>query len=77
MQAEVAYFHCGDQLRATLANEIREVLSAIAAVQWIESFSYTANTAMHQHQSGYNRAFALSFSIWGGSRSLLSAFSPD
>jgi hypothetical protein len=61
VKAETAYFHCGDQLRATLANEIREVLSAVEAVQWIESFSHAADDALHEHQAGYNRAFAMEF----------------
>ena len=61
MKAELAYFHCGDQLRATLANEIREVLSAVEAVQWVESFSHATEDTLHEHQAGYNRAFATEF----------------
>jgi hypothetical protein len=46
---------------ATLAGEIREVLSAVAAVEWTESFVHSAGDALHEHQAGYNRAFGAEF----------------
>lgn len=33
MKSQTAYFHCGNQLRETLAAEIQEVLDAVAAVE--------------------------------------------
>jgi hypothetical protein len=65
VKAQTAYFHCGDQLRATLASEIGEVLSAVAAVQWIESFSHATDDALHEHQAGYNRALGNEFRRMG------------
>jgi hypothetical protein len=61
MRAETAYLHCGDQLLATLQEEIGEVASIVAAVPWLASFSYDANGVTADHQSAYNRAFAAEF----------------
>jgi len=61
VKAEIAYFHCGDQLRQTLATEIGEVESVVAAVKWAESFQHSLNGAAYEHQAAYNKAFAVEF----------------
>jgi hypothetical protein len=43
VKAEIAYFHCGDQLRKTLAVEIGEVQSIVATINWAKSFQYSDN----------------------------------
>ena len=57
MKAEVAYFHCGQQLRETLAKEIAEIESIIASIRWAETFRYETG----EHQTAYNRAFGEAF----------------
>ena len=59
MKADTAYFHCGDQLRKTLAVEIDEALSVIAAIRWVDAFHYSDNGSKYEHQTGYNRAFSV------------------
>jgi hypothetical protein len=54
-----SFFHCGDQLRQELADEIIEIGQAIGAVPW--SPSYSDSESRHEHQSGYNRAFSAQF----------------
>lgn len=65
MRAETAFFHCGDQLRDTLAVEISEVMSAVDAVKWQTSFSHQEKAGAYSHQSGYNRALGAEFSRMG------------
>jgi hypothetical protein len=65
MKTETTYFHCGDQLKKTLAVEIEEVLSAVTAVKWSDSFVYEARDIQHEHQTGYNCAFASEFARMG------------
>ena len=65
MRAETTYFHCGDQLKATLAAEIGEVESAVAAVPWLHSFTHEADGKTSEHQAAYNRAFAAEFQRMG------------
>ena len=61
MKAEIEYFHCGDQLRRTLANEIDEVTYIVRSVPWAESFTYSYDGTVCEHQAGYNKAFATQF----------------
>jgi hypothetical protein len=61
VKTEITYFHCGDQLKKTLAVGIDEVLSAVAAVKWRDSFVHKAKNTQHEHQTGYNHAFAYEF----------------
>ena len=61
MGAEFTFFHCGEQLRKTLASEIGEVESVVGGVQWAESFQNSDGGTVHEHQSGYNKAFAWRF----------------
>jgi hypothetical protein len=61
MKAEVACFHCGRQLRETLATEIAEVESIIARITWAETFRYEAG----EHQTAYNKAFGEAFGRLG------------
>lgn len=61
MKAEIAYFHCGNQLKNTLAAEISEVESVVASVKWADSFQYFDNGTVYEHQAGYNKAFAVEF----------------
>jgi Restriction endonuclease BglII len=65
MKAELAYFHCGDQLRKTVAAEIGEVEAVIAAIEWAECFQYTEHSTVYQHQTAYNKAFAAEFNRLG------------
>jgi hypothetical protein len=65
MKCETTYFHCGDQLIETLSTEIREVLSAVAAVKWAESFILGNADTAQKHQAGYNSAFASEFDNMG------------
>jgi hypothetical protein len=65
MKANIAYFHCGDQLRETLAGEIEEVKSVITAVKWADAFRYSRNGSEYEHQSAYNKAFAVEFNRLG------------
>jgi hypothetical protein len=65
VKAEVSYFHCGDQLRKTLAGEIDEVTSVIAAIKWVEIFQYSDGGPGWQYQSAYNKAFAVEFNRLG------------
>jgi hypothetical protein len=65
VRAEIAFFHCGDQLRETLAKEIGEVESIIATVKWTESFQYSDNRTVYEHQAAYNMAFAVEFNRLG------------
>jgi hypothetical protein len=58
---ELAYFHCGAQLRKTLAAEISEVESVVDAIEWRGSFRYSERDDVYEHQKGYNRAFAVEF----------------
>ena len=61
MKAEFTYFHCGEQLTATLAKEIEEVQAVVALVPWSRSFRHAENDATSEHQTGYNKAFAREF----------------
>ena len=65
MKTEIAYFHCGDQLRKTLASEIGEVESVVAAIKWVESFRYSDSGTFYEHQAAYNKAFAVEFKRFG------------
>ena len=60
------FFHCGEQLRRTLAKEINDVESAISQVQWASSFHIeTENGTTYEHQNAYNRAFSAQFTSLG------------
>jgi hypothetical protein len=61
VKAEITFFHCGDQLRKTLAEEIGEVETIIADITWSELFEYSNAKTVYPHQTGYNRAFAAQF----------------
>ena len=62
VKSEVAFFHCGDQLKKTLAVEISEVEAIVAAVEWAASYRYVDNSTVYEHQAAYNKAFATEFS---------------
>ena len=61
MRAETTFFHCGDQLRSTLAEEIAEVEAAVADVPWNPDFAHDDGDKHCEHQAAYNRAFASEF----------------
>ena len=61
MKSETSYFHCGDQLRRTLASEIQEIQSVVSSIQWLDSFQYSVHGTTHDHQTAYNRAFSDAF----------------
>lgn len=65
MKSEITYFHCGDQLKKTLSSEIMEVESVVTAVKWADSFQYSDNNAVHEHQTGYNKSFDVEFTKRG------------
>jgi len=65
MKAEIAYFHCGDQLKKTLASEIGEAETIISSVNWEESFHHTENGVVYDNQAGYNKAFFMAFRSLG------------
>ena len=65
LRAETTYFHCGDQLRETLFEEIQEVLAAVDAVKWSPSFAHERTQRRFEHQTGYNKAFGGEFSRMG------------
>jgi len=56
-----AYFHCGDYLRETLAQEISEIDETLAAVPWQPEFAIQHNGQELNHQAAYNRALANEF----------------
>jgi hypothetical protein len=58
MKTTQTFFHCGDQLRRTLADEIREIDSVLCNIQWAASFQIEQNGGIHEHQSAYNKAFS-------------------
>jgi hypothetical protein len=62
---EVEFFHCGDQLKKTLAVEISEVETIVAAVKWAGSFQHVENSTAYEHQTAYNKAFTIEFSRFG------------
>jgi hypothetical protein len=61
MKTKSAYFHCGDQLRKTLLNEIGEIEHALDWVKWLPSFQHLGKDSALEHQTGYNKAFASRF----------------
>jgi len=65
LKSETTFFHCGDQLKKTLAAEISEVDSVISSIEWAESFSYTDEDKAYEHQTGYNRALGTAFKNLG------------
>lgn len=65
MKTKTTFFHCGEQLQKTLAEEIKEVHSAIREVQWVPSFQYNKNDSTHEHQTAYNKAFSEKFTSLG------------
>jgi len=65
LRAETTYFHCGDQLKKTLAHEIGEVESVVASIRYAESFQHAENGTAYHHQAGYNKAFAAEFTRLG------------
>jgi hypothetical protein len=65
MKAEISYFHCGEHLRKTLFEEIGELQSAIAQVQWAREFTYSEDGTTYEHQAAYNKAFAHEFTGLG------------
>ncbi len=65
MKAEFAYFHCGDQLKKTLAVEIGEVESVVAELKWADSLHYSDAGITYEYQTGYNKAFAVEFARLG------------
>lgn len=65
MKADIAYFHCGDQLRKTLSGEITQLELIVASVIWAESFQHPGNGTVYEHQAGYNKAFAAEFGRYG------------
>jgi len=65
MKTTQAFFHCGDQLRRTLADEISEIQSVLCNVQWASSFQIERNGGIHEHQTAYNKAFSDQFTSFG------------
>ena len=63
MKSEIAYFHCGDQLKITLATEIEEINSVVAAIQWQPAFSFIEDEIISYHQTAYNKAFTNEFNL--------------
>ena len=61
MKFETTYLHCSNQLRDALRAEIGEIESAVAAVQWADSFEYADKVTTFSNQAGYNKAFAAQF----------------
>jgi hypothetical protein len=65
VQAQFTYFHCGDQLRKTLAVEIGEVETIVANIKWAKAFNYSHNNAVCEHQTAYNKALDAEFTRLG------------
>ncbi len=65
MKTDLAKFNCGEQLLNTLAPELREVESAVDAIKWSKSFTFTQNGITYEHQTAYNKAFAAEFTARG------------
>ena len=65
MKAITAYFHCGDQLKKTLDQEINEIESVVSQVQWSSSFQYEENGKTLEHQTAYNKTFSGQFAGLG------------
>jgi hypothetical protein len=53
VKSKIAYLHCGDQLRKTLALEIAEVESVVAAVKWAKLFQYSDNSTVLRTTDGF------------------------
>ncbi|OQB39664.1 MAG: Restriction endonuclease BglII [Candidatus Latescibacteria bacterium ADurb.Bin168] len=65
MQVQKKLFHCGDILLASMNTEIGEVLAAVHAVEWRDSFEYAKEGKVYRHQAGYNLALAVEFKTMG------------
>ena len=65
MQVQKKLFHCGDVLLATMDRKIEEVLTAVHAVEWRDSFEYTHGGTVYRHQAAYNLALAAEFGTMG------------
>jgi hypothetical protein len=61
MKSFKTFFHCGEYLRKSLANEIMEIESVIENIPWISSFHYSDSDITYDNQTGYNKAFAVEF----------------
>ncbi len=61
MKAKTKYFHCGKQIQETLAREINEIELAVSKVQWTPSFRHIETGSTYEHQTAYNKAFAVQF----------------
>ena len=65
MKAETSYFHCGDQLRKTLAIEITEVEQIVGSILWDKTYTYSDSGGSYKYQTGYNKSLAAGFTKLG------------
>ena len=65
MKFEISYFHCGEYLKKTLAEQIEEVKSTVTAIHWVPEFQYEREDISCQHQTAFNRAFVEQFNHHG------------
>jgi hypothetical protein len=61
MKFESLYFHCGEHLKKTLADEISEIKFTIKSVQWSPKFRYSESNKTYDHQAAYNKALLNAF----------------
>ena len=59
------YFHCGDHLQATFAEQLGEVYDCVGAVPWKREFSLTVDGKKVAYQTAYNKALEIEFAERG------------
>lgn len=65
MKTQKQYFHCGEQLKEILKNEISEIEYVIDFIQWSPSFRYEQDGNVYEHQAAYNKVFSKKFASFG------------
>tara|TARA_B100001123_G_scaffold369149_1_gene430616 strand:- start:767 stop:1279 length:513 start_codon:yes stop_codon:yes gene_type:complete len=63
MNHEIAYLHCDEHLKRSLKNEIDEVLSVVAGIEWQPIYKHVR--AARPHQTSYNMRFKDEFKKLG------------
>jgi hypothetical protein len=65
MKHQISYLHCGAPLKASLKNEIDEVISVVELIEWEEEFTFILKDRKLIHQTAYNKRFDVEFGKLG------------